>query len=941
MENLLTQSDSRLRSIIASQTSYYITTDLLGNYTFCNPKFIKEYGWLYPNHKMIGRNGMESIMPYHHQLVSETIMKCFASPNTVFQVKMDKPDKNNGVKNTLWDFVCLTDENGKPLEIQCCGIDVSESTRAEKKLEASDMRLKQAQAMAHLGSWDVDFATNVTLWSEENCRIFGLPSDDTRQSLKSYLSFVHPDDLEYVSKIIGDSMATFRNIAFYHRIIRKDGAVRYIHSENQFEFDDSGKPTRLSGITHDITELRGMEAGLRKSEANLRTIFENTDVGFLFLSQTYAVLAYNKTSIEWAASVFGIQIDGHANFRELLLPQSRAGFDAFAGGILAGRSITYETSYPKPDGTLMWFTVGGRPVMEKGKVTGICIAITDITERRYSEDKITKISNLNAFIGQVNQKIVHIKDKKDLFKNACRIACDFGKFKMAWIGLFNCQNKTINLVEQTGLPEEGIRLFSTVIYTAGGPQENLLLTGKYYVSNDTLNDPGLKNWKAIGLQLGVRSFMQLAIKKADKVIGTLNLCSAETDFFDAEKIAILQEVTRDISFALDMFDKADRQKEAEELVIKNEKRFRALIEKSSDMITLVTAEGKLIYGSPSVSDILGYTPEEFLNTPCFDFIHPEDIAVLVEKRKEILEPPWGSFHLQLRLRHKNGSWLWCEDTDTNMLHDPDVNAIVSNFRDITERKNAEDKIKELNENLEQRVVERTAELTEANKSLEAFSYSVSHDLRSPVRSVVGFAKLIRKEHSTGMSADVKELFNYIEESGIRMNAIIDDLLSFAKSGKEKSRMTEVDMNVLFSHVWKNTLRESPHHAILEMRPLPKVQGDKAMIRQVVINLLSNAIKYSSKKEKPLIKVGCEEKGSEVIFHVSDNGVGFDMKNYDRLFKAFQRLHGMSDFEGTGIGLALIKTIIEKHDGRIWAEGKVDEGATFYFTLPKAIDFNIK
>jgi len=129
------------------------------------------------------------------------------------------------------------------------------------------------------------------------------------------------------------------------------------------------------------------------------------------------------------------------------------------------------------------------------------------------------------------------------------------------------------------------------------------------------------------------------------------------------------------------------------------------------------------------------------------------------------------------------------------------------------------------------------------------------------------------------------------------------------------------------------MRESPHHAILELQPLPKVQADMAIIRQVVVNLISNAVKYSSKKEKPVVKVGYEQTATELIFHVSDNGAGFDMAHYNRLFGAFQRLHGMSEFEGTGIGLTLIKTIIEKHKGRVWAEGKPGEGATFYFSLP--------
>jgi PAS domain S-box-containing protein len=204
MENLLIQSETRLRSIIASQTTYYIVTDLQGKYTFCNPKFINEFGWLHPTGAMIGQYGMDSIMPYHHQRVEDTVMKCFAAPNVVFQVEVDKPGKNNTVKNTLWDFVCLTDDLGIPEEIQCCGIDISDRIRAEKKLKEQDMRLKQAQALAHIGSWELNLDTQEVVMSEELCRVFGIPTDDNKQSLDVFLSFVHPDDSRFVTQSIND-----------------------------------------------------------------------------------------------------------------------------------------------------------------------------------------------------------------------------------------------------------------------------------------------------------------------------------------------------------------------------------------------------------------------------------------------------------------------------------------------------------------------------------------------------------------------------------------------------------------------------------------------------------------------------------------------------------------------------------------------------------------
>ena len=316
------------------------------------------------------------------------------------------------------------------------------------------------------------------------------------------------------------------------------------------------------------------------------------------------------------------------------------------------------------------------------------------------------------------------------------------------------------------------------------------------------------------------------------------------------------------------------------------------------------------------------------------FIHPEDMESVMKSIKasnDLLSE--NSF--EHRIVRKDGTVRYIHsisrfEFDSNGK----PTGLYGVAQDITERKEAENEIKGLSEHLEERVQQRTADLSEANKALEAFSSTVSHDLRAPVRAVTSFAKIIQKEHGDKMEPEVKELFGYIEESGKRMGAIIDDLLKLAKCSNGQLKLEPVDMTSLVNGIWLNINRTTHHNAKLELAELPVVYVDMSMLQQVVVNLLSNAIKYSSKKEEPVVTVWCEQTDENVTFYFKDNGAGFDMERYDRLFEAFQRLHNARDFEGTGVGLTLVKKIIEKHGGTVGAEGKVGEGATFWFSLPK-------
>ncbi|MBC8439957.1 MAG: response regulator [Deltaproteobacteria bacterium] len=291
-------------------------------------------------------------------------------------------------------------------------------------------------------------------------------------------------------------------------------------------------------------------------------------------------------------------------------------------------------------------------------------------------------------------------------------------------------------------------------------------------------------------------------------------------------------------------------------------------------------------------------------------------------------------------------------------------------KEIAKRKIDEEEIKKLNEDLEKRIKDRTIdlenriveseqlnkglinitedmqltnarierakkELTLANNELEAFAYSVSHDLRAPLRHISGFTSILKESNAGKMDDESTRHLNNISESAKQMGQLIDDLLIFSRIGRAVVQKTNVDLNILVKKIRGDMKHEIQHRKMTwKINKLPIVPGDQPMLQQVLVNLISNAVKFTAKKDTTLIEIGYQSNKNENIFYIRDNGVGFDMKYIDKLFKVFQRLHTAKDFEGTGIGLANVQRIIQRHGGRVWAESILDEGAVFYFTLPK-------
>lgn len=359
---------------------------------------------------------------------------------------------------------------------------------------------------------------------------------------------------------------------------------------------------------------------------------------------------------------------------------------------------------------------------------------------------------------------------------------------------------------------------------------------------------------------------------------------------------------------------------------------RSLIEASLDPLVTINADGKITDVNHATERATGRSRAELIGTDFFDYFTEPDRA-RTGYQQVFLKGSVTDY--ELALRHRDGhvtdvlynASLYCDEAGG-------VLGVFAAARDITGRKKAEENLLALKNELEIRVQERTAQLEAANKELEAFSYSVSHDLRTPLRAIDGFSRILLEDYAEKLDAEGQRLLNVVRDNTGRMGQLIDDILQFSRTGRLELNPAEIDMEGLARTVLDELLSAAPGpRPQVEIGHLPPARGDRAMMRQVFANLLSNAIKFSRGKESPRIEVGGSVEGNEAVYFVKDNGAGFDMQYVDKLFGVFQRLHGVTEFEGTGIGLAIVKRVVTRHGGRVWAEGKVNEGATIYFALP--------
>lgn len=701
---------------------------------------------------------------------------------------------------------------GRPARIAVIN-DITKRKEIEEALHANELSLEKAQALAHMGNWELDPITGKGFWSKEMFRLFHCDPSKGVPVLEQFMSFIHPDDRKMVLEVHARVIETRKSASVEYRVHSEDYGEKYYETTIHAVNDAEGKLLHLSGTVFDITERKHTEDALLKSEELYRAVFENTGTASVLIEDT-TVISLANAEYEKLSQYPKHEIEGKMSWTEFVV---REDLEKMKAQHALRRETQekalkqYEFRFVRKDGTIrhILLTIDVIPGTKRSVAS-----LLDITERKQAELEIRKANRVYAVLSKINEAIVQIKEKDTLFSEVCRVAVDDGKFRMAWIGLIDSEKRKVLPVASAGFTDNYLATINIDLHNetlSHGPTGRTIKTGKYWISNDIANNPDMAPWRENALRLGYRSSAAFPIKPFGNTIGALMLYSEEQSFFNEAEVKLLDEMAKDISFAVEF-------KENE-----------------------------------------------------------------VERRKN------------------------------------------------------EEEIRKLNAELEHRVKVRTAQLEASNKELEAFSYSVSHDLRAPLRHASGYVDLLLKKCKADLSEKGQHYLDSISDSVHQMGLLIDDLLQFSRTGRAEMRQSETDMNKVVHDVIEMLRRDHPNRTIdWNIENMPQVFCDESMIKLVWMNLLSNAVKYSKTREKSAIDIGVRENETEYEFSVRDNGVGFDMQYAQKLFGVFQRLHSLDEYEGTGIGLANVRRIITRHEGRTWAEAELDKGAIFYFTLPKKI-----
>ncbi|HEX9385746.1 MAG TPA: PAS domain S-box protein [Anaerolineales bacterium] len=646
-------------------------------------------------------------------------------------------------------------------------------------------------------------------------------------------------------------------------------------------------------ILRDVSDRRQAEEELSRSEEKYRHLFENNPHPmWVYDRKTLAFLDVNEA----AMAKYGYSRQEFLNMTILDI-RPPEDVDRLMKNLAQPRQPLEHSGgwrHRLKDGTIIPIEITSHTVEIDGHESALVIA-QDITERKQAEEKLRKSEDLfsKAFHGSPAPMTI-----------ARRADGTYIEVNKSFLDMVECEREEVightsldlNLINSEGRAEITRQLRQQ------GVIHNVEVQAKSKSGRRINMLTSIENTELAGEACTITTMLDITERKQAEA--ALQKAHDELELKVEERTAALSQAN-----AL----------------------LQALMDYVPDHIYFKDLQCRFIRNSRSQASLLGLSdPAQVVGKTDFDFF-PHAAKAYAEEQ-EVMQSGKPLVDFEEWVVWPDGRETWVSTTKVPLRNsDGETIGIFGISRDITERKRAEQAIRHLNSGLE----DQATKLQVANKELEAFSYSVSHDLRAPLRAIDGYTRILVEDYEAILDAEGKRVCGIISAEARRMGQLIDDLLAFSRLGRKEMFSSNIDMKALAVSVLNELIKEEDReHIDFKIARLPSVKADASLMRQVWMNLLSNAIKFTSKKERAVIEVGSESNKDELIYYVRDTGAGFDMEYANKLFGVFQRLHSESEFEGTGVGLAIVQRIVRRHGGRIWAEGEVDKGATFYFALPR-------
>jgi PAS domain S-box-containing protein len=820
-------------------------------------------------------------------------------------------------------------------KVAICFSDITERKKAENALQEQNEISNAILNATTETLWLMDLEGNILGANETAAKRLGKTVAEVVG--KNAFAITPPYVKELRQAKIREMAQTGKPVQFHDE---RDGII--FHHTFYPVRDALGAVKGLVIFSRDITEQKNAEDALKISEERFRTMFERHQAVMLLIEPDSGAIVDANAA---AASFYGYSKERLLSLKiHDLNRMSRENVAEEMKKAVAERKTNFVFPHLLANGQVRLVEVYSSPTDVQGKKLLFSI-IHDITERKKNERELKQVNRTLSAHSKSSQAMMRADDENIYLNEVCEIITEGCGYAMVWIGYAeNDDGKTVRPMASAGFDEGYLQQLDITwsdTERGRGPTGTAIRTGKYSRCLNMRMDPNFAPWREEALCRGYASSLVLPLLNGNKAFGAITIYSKEPEAFAEDEVKLLSDIADDLAYGILAIRMQEARILAEETVIRERNFCNAIIQTTSGLIIVLDPEGRIELFNHACEKATGYSYHELKGKPFWDYL-------LLSEEKDAVKDVFNKIkdgRVNAEMEYEN-YWV-AKDSSKRFIRWANsalkdargkVELVIGTGIDMSDDKINREKIEELNSFL----MKKTTDLLAANKELESFSYSVSHDLRGPLRSIDGFTKILWEEYGPSLDDQAKDYIGRVCASVGKMSNLIDDLLRLSRISRQEMKLTNTDLSALADAVLSDVRAADPSRAVeLVVQPGLTAQTDPGLIRIALENLLGNAWKFTGKRERAKIEFGATAPDGQAVFFIRDNGAGFKVEYVNRMFTPFQRLHSEKEFPGTGIGLAITQRIIQRHGGRIWAEGSVGEGAVFYFTLGDAFKKTIE